>query len=627
MNDNGFPGLKGNAHNSDRNLQFLEMALPGLCMTCARMHNSSSGSKLSIVDPGCDRCIDEPHVSKSKWNHDLQLTPPTKWDGLGFQSFPQQQQQRQQQQQQLQQLQQMKQQQQPYSSRPELVHRVSIESAFSNDSNSTYLSRGVDDSFSTTYSSTSPNASYASKPIYFGDYTNHRSENSQDRQKNQFHQQQYSPLEWPDFSKWIGKGSVGASSPSERHVRESFGSIGSAPFLSENVGSLDDAPLLSRSPSPVSLPPSPKKLRNSAKPISSVNNNNSSNSSPTTLSIPSAPKTSSLVGDGITKSTSSLQQALMHPAKTGFALWVGNLSPKTTLPELRILFGTPDLQSIYLIQRTGCAFVNYNTLDALEVGMKLFEKRGAQLHDNNLVIKAQISSDEEENGNSNSNSNGNNIAASSAGSAGPKLPTSAPRSPDRFFICKSLTVDDLEMAKKTRKWSTQLRNKDKFNSAFERAKNTYLVFSANRTSAFYGIAKLEEMFNDPQNENSGSVVQRGPDSSVEETRNPEVNHTVQCFHPQDSTFIPSGLTVFDPLRGSLFWKVEGCPCVEPETEKWTSPAQIRWISAPNSIVPFSSTRQLKNNLNLNKPIKVARDGTEIDPEVGARLFKMFHTII
>lgn len=309
-------------------------------------------------------------------------------------------------------------------------------------------------------------------------------------------------------------------------------------------------------------------------------------------------------------STTQDKSAAYHPAKTGFAVWVGNLGPKTTLLDLRTLFGTPDLQSIYLIQRTGCAFVNYNSKEGLDSGLQAFRARGGKLHDHDILVKAQITEE------------GSALAPSTntqASNEDHPISHETPEPPSlRYFICKSLLVDDLELAKKTGQWSTQLRNKERFNEALRTSKSTILVFSANRTSAFYGIARLDSPFEDSKGETASELKK---EAAVPE---PEIKHTPMILHPEDGKVIPEGTTVLDPLRGSQFWKVSGCQCIEPEVEKWTAPAKITWLSSTNSIVPFSKTRQLKNSLNMNKPIKVARDGTELDPEVGKLLCQMFN---
>lgn len=135
------------------------------------------------------------------------------------------------------------------------------------------------------------------------------------------------------------------------------------------------------------------------------------------------------------------------PKQSGHALWVGNLPPNTTLIELCSLFGTANIQSIFLIQRTLCAFVNYNSQNALYEGIAEFERRGSVIRGNQLTVKIKNSTHDEE--------------------QEPNLQDieHAP-SEDRYFVCKSLTVEDLHASVRLGVWDTQSHNQSLFNEAF-----------------------------------------------------------------------------------------------------------------------------------------------------------------
>ena len=49
--------------------------------------------------------------------------------------------------------------------------------------------------------------------------------------------------------------------------------------------------------------------------------------------------------------------------------------------------------------------------------------------------------------------------------------------------------------------------------------------------------------------------------------------------------------------------------------------KIRWLSTRR--LPFTRTRDLRNAKNGNKEVKIARDGTEIEPNVGYQLISRF----
>jgi hypothetical protein len=43
-----------------------------------------------------------------------------------------------------------------------------------------------------------------------------------------------------------------------------------------------------------------------------------------------------------------------------------------------------------------------------------------------------------------------------------------------------------------------------------------------------------------------------------------------------------------------------------------------------SRLPFYRTRGLRNPWNSNREVKIARDGTELEPGIGAKLLQLFH---
>lgn len=109
---------------------------------------------------------------------------------------------------------------------------------------------------------------------------------------------------------------------------------------------------------------------------------------------------------------------------------------------------------------------------------------------------------------------------------------------------------------------------------------------------------------------------------------------------------PAGYIVDDLARGTIFWEVksdgeeagseaatEGSAEVEGQdpaaspteshrpADEPTRSFQLQWLSINR--VPFYRTRGLKNSFNDGKDVKIARDGTRIEPEVGARLLELF----
>jgi hypothetical protein len=117
---------------------------------------------------------------------------------------------------------------------------------------------------------------------------------------------------------------------------------------------------------------------------------------------------------------------------------------------------------------------------------------------------------------------------------------------------------------------------------------------------------------------------------------------------------PKGRIIDDSARGTIFWEVnnseldDGVNAIGPQqqaqeekaaprqstlkptstlspssaSQEWGKPFKIEWISTTR--LPFYRTRGLRNPWNDNREIKIARDGTEIEPSIGQRLVQMFH---
>ena len=102
-------------------------------------------------------------------------------------------------------------------------------------------------------------------------------------------------------------------------------------------------------------------------------------------------------------------------------------------------------------------------------------------------------------------------------------------------------------------------------------------------------------------------------------------------------FAPKGRIIDDSARGTIFWEAELTDAEEEEELKkaddasesadaepltWGKPFKIEWISTNR--LPFYRTRGLRNPWNANREVKIARDGTELEPGIGRRLTQLFH---
>lgn len=127
--------------------------------------------------------------------------------------------------------------------------------------------------------------------------------------------------------------------------------------------------------------------------------------------------------------------------------------------------------------------------------------------------------------------------------------------------------------------------------------------------------------------------------------------------PTEATeFAPKGRIIDDSARGTIFWEAErddsglesvggqcdgeesgsgagsvmedesgapgGADGAEGENKAWGKPFKLEWLSTTR--LPFYRTRGLRNPWNSNREVKIARDGTELEPSVGRRLIGLFN---
>jgi len=167
------------------------------------------------------------------------------------------------------------------------------------------------------------------------------------------------------------------------------------------------------------------------------------------------------------------------PKKSGHALWVGNLPPWTNIIELKDHFSrgaTSEIESVFHISKSNCAFVNYRTDAACNEAM-------ARFHDNRfkgvrLVCRLRRNSaappspsgaitnhdraDQEVQGEGQVNTGTEAIEGAEV-----KKDDTRDKHKDRIFILKSLTVEDLDLSVTNSVWATQSHNEEVLNRAFE----------------------------------------------------------------------------------------------------------------------------------------------------------------
>uniref|UniRef100_A0A3Q3N0Y6 YTH domain-containing family protein n=1 Tax=Labrus bergylta TaxID=56723 RepID=A0A3Q3N0Y6_9LABR len=137
----------------------------------------------------------------------------------------------------------------------------------------------------------------------------------------------------------------------------------------------------------------------------------------------------------------------------------------------------------------------------------------------------------------------------------------------RFFLIKSNNHENVSLAKAKGVWSTLPVNEKKLNAAFRSARSVVLVFSVRESGKFQGFARLSS-----ESHHGGSPI-----------------HWV----------LPAGMNA--KMLGGVF--------------------KIDWLCRRD--LPFTKTAHLSNPWNEHKPVKIGRDGQEIQPDIGAQLCALF----
>ncbi|KAE8554552.1 hypothetical protein EYB25_003091 [Talaromyces marneffei] len=370
------------------------------------------------------------------------------------------------------------------------------------------------------------------------------------------------------------------------------------------------------------------------------------------------------------------------PKQSGHALWVGNLPPSTNVLDLKDHFAkdaTSDIESVFLISKSNCAFVNYKSGVACDAAVARFHD--SRFQGVRLVCRLRISASATSSGQSDPLSarpddegeaqcqeeNREKRVVDESLVSRAQRPS---RVPDRYFVVKSLTLQDLELSRQSGIWATQTHNEAALNRAYESADNVYLIFSANKSGEYFGYARMVSTITDDE----ALVLQAPlrPENPSSEVDDMEVVPT------EATQTAPKGRIIDDSARGTIFWEADSSEDDrhsnednedganshnsdndddnddddEKEEEKndneagvedvkneksaaalgggdvvhggqtFGKPFRIEWISTER--VPFYRTRGLRNPWNSNREVKIARDGTEIEPSVGRKLTQLFH---
>lgn len=137
----------------------------------------------------------------------------------------------------------------------------------------------------------------------------------------------------------------------------------------------------------------------------------------------------------------------------------------------------------------------------------------------------------------------------------------------RFFVIKSNNSENIILSKAKGVWSTLPQNEANLNKAYRESRNVLLIFSVKESGKFAGFARLHG-----ESRHDGSPI---------------------------SWVLPPGLSA--KALGGVF--------------------KVDWICRKE--LPFSNTMHLYNPWNDGKPVKIGRDGQEIEPRVAEELCRLF----
>ncbi|CAG8727657.1 18894_t:CDS:2, partial [Acaulospora morrowiae] len=307
------------------------------------------------------------------------------------------------------------------------------------------------------------------------------------------------------------------------------------------------------------------------------------------------------------------------PKELDKALWVGNLPDSTTHEELKEFFADENMETHEAVVD---AVEKYNEKEFK--GIKLvcrprkqtpadLKKSGSR---SSLVSENTSPPTPSEAGSTESSSTRSRrssvpprqrIRQSSITSASTTSPISPskPPSQNRYFILKSLTQDDLDISVQNGLWATQPHNEAPLNRAFKSAEHVYLIFSANKSGEFYGYAEMKS----PISKETTETVQWTP-----------IDEAALAA----SSSRPSSASEDSKVRVKKSQDDENEDCEDDcvPSRNWGTTFKIEWITVKK--LPFIRTRHLRNPWNLNREVKISRDGTEVEPVVGERLLAEFH---
>ena len=177
------------------------------------------------------------------------------------------------------------------------------------------------------------------------------------------------------------------------------------------------------------------------------------------------------------------------PKQSGHALWVGNLPPGANVVDLKDHFSrdaTNEILSVFLISKSNCAFVNYKTEEACAKAVERFNESRFQgvrllcrLRRTSVLVGGKDGqakgvptgpaalAQNQTPASSQQRHETEDVAQITEGLDNLTTTEDRGHAKEKFFVVKSLTVEDLETSVRTGQWATQAHNEEALNKAYK----------------------------------------------------------------------------------------------------------------------------------------------------------------
>lgn len=180
--------------------------------------------------------------------------------------------------------------------------------------------------------------------------------------------------------------------------------------------------------------------------------------------------------------SSTLRGPPRKPRQSGYALWCGNLPAQTNIMGLKDHFSrdaTDEIESVFLISKSNCAFINYKTEESCTAALARFHD--SRFQGAKLVCRLRRGPAAPPAGTPTGPRHilGSSMLGQPARSMDDRSPRDTveedvvqvqimPRkAEEKFFVLKSLTVEDLDASVRNGSWATQSHNEAVLNAAYQ----------------------------------------------------------------------------------------------------------------------------------------------------------------